>query len=145
MAVPHSAATAPGAEQTDAALSVLGWPQTMKALPIEWTAAVIIYGVLVLLVGCAGIIVTPESKPPLTVLWDTEILTNRLELEWWSPELIPLQSFEFGRRSDGVVVWRTNALAANVTEATRLWREYQNKALLQHEIDRGEKWKVGPE
>jgi len=93
-----------------------------------------------LLVGCAGIMVTPETKPPITTLWDTEIFSNRTEFPWWSPELIPLQAIEFGRRSDGVVVWRTNELALNEAEAWRLWRAAQDQALRQHYIDSGGLW-----
>lgn len=105
----------------------------MKAIPAT---------VCLLLVGCAGIMVTPDQKPPLTTLWDTEIFSNRTEFPSWSPELIPLQSIEFGRRSDGLVVWRTNQLALNEAEAWRLWRAAQDQALRQHDLDRGREWQL---
>ncbi len=101
----------------------------MRALPAT---------VCLLLVGCAGLVVQPaQTSKKLEVLWDTEIFTNRLEVEWASVDMIPYQVFEFGRRSDGVVVWRTNSLAANEAEAWRLWRAYQDQLLRQHNIDKG--------
>ena len=59
--------------------------------------------ICLLLVGCAGIMVTPETKPPLTVEWPSEReprgaveVTNLFE------------TVEYGMRSDGVVVWRNS-------------------------------------
>ena len=55
-----------------------------------------------LLVGCAGIVVTPDQKPPLTVDWPSE-RAPRGEVE----VIDLLETIEYGLRSDGVVVWRT--------------------------------------
>ena len=61
----------------------------MKALPAT---------VCLLLVGCAGIFVQPDNK---TVEWESE-QAPRGEVD--VTELI--DRVEYGRRSDGVVVWR---------------------------------------
>jgi hypothetical protein len=64
----------------------------MKALPAT---------VCLLLVGCAGIVVTPETKPPLTVECPSE-REPRGEVD----VVDLLETVELGLRSDGVVVWR---------------------------------------
>ena len=59
--------------------------------------------VCLLLVGCAGIVVTPEPKPTLTVDWPSE-RAPRGEIA----VVDLLETVEFGLRSDGVVVWRNS-------------------------------------
>ena len=59
--------------------------------------------ICLLLVGCAGIVVTPETKPPLTVEWPSE-REPRGEIA-----VVDLfETVEYGLRSDGVVVWRNS-------------------------------------
>lgn len=71
----------------------------MKAIP-----AIIC---LLLLVGCAGIVVSPDQKPTITTDWPSD---HHPRGEVAATDL--LDPIEYGLRSDGTVVWRTNRLTA---------------------------------
>jgi outer membrane biogenesis lipoprotein LolB len=53
-----------------------------------------------LLAACSGL----QVQPVTTTLWESEVFTNRPPQEWCEAGYL---DYEFGRRSDGVVVWRS--------------------------------------
>jgi nitrous oxide reductase accessory protein NosL len=90
----------------------------------------------ILATGCTGLVVQPvevEHTQVTTTDWTEDVGP------WFSIDT-PLQKYEIGLRSDGVMVWRTAQPAQDEAEATRQWREYEAKAFEQAEIDRGVKY-----